>query len=149
MSFLQRCLIPCVVRTLATAQDSCPLHFTRCTQTHLIFTWSLEGPWHIKIKIMEFLPATFKLKNWSPHFLTCFFITLLHILIYNTKHTIQVWPKSNPLWLYSGSEELDLIECLMNYGQRLVTLYRRQGSRPSPWKRNAKKQNGSLRRPYK
>ena len=25
-----------------------------------------------------------------------------------------------------------------------VTLYRRQGSRPSPWKRNAKKQNGCL-----
>ena len=44
---------------------------------------------------------------------------------------------------------LDLTECLMNYGQRFVTLYRRQGSRPSPWKRNAKKQNGSLRRPYK
>ena len=36
---------------------------------------------------------------------------------------------------------LDLIECLMNYGMRFVTLYRRQGSRPSPWKRNAKKQN--------
>ena len=34
---------------------------------------------------------------------------------------------------------LDLIECLMNYGRRFVTLYRRQGSRPSPWKRNAKK----------
>ena len=46
-------------------------------------------------------------------------------------------------------KELDLIECLMNYGQRFVTLYRRQGSRPSPWKRNAKKQNGCLRRPYK
>ena len=27
----------------------------------------------------------------------------------------------------------------MNYGRRSVTLYRRQGSRPSPWKRNAKK----------
>ena len=26
----------------------------------------------------------------------------------------------------------------MNYGQRFVTLYRRQGSRPSPGKRNAK-----------
>ena len=26
----------------------------------------------------------------------------------------------------------------MNYGIRFVTLYRRQGSRPSPWKRNAK-----------
>ena len=44
---------------------------------------------------------------------------------------------------------LDLIECLMNYGLRFVTLYRRQGSRPSPWKRNAKKQNGCLGRPYK
>ena len=30
-----------------------------------------------------------------------------------------------------------------------MTLYRRQGSRSSPWKRNAKKQNGCLRRPYK
>ena len=29
------------------------------------------------------------------------------------------------------------------------TLYRRKGSRPSPWKRYAKKQNGCLRRPYK
>ena len=44
---------------------------------------------------------------------------------------------------------LDLILCLMNYGQRFVTLYRRQGSRPSPRKRNAKKQNGCLRRPHK
>ena len=44
---------------------------------------------------------------------------------------------------------LDLIEYLKNYGWRFVTLYRRQGSRPSPWKRNAKKQNGCLGRPYK
>ena len=44
---------------------------------------------------------------------------------------------------------LDLIECLKNYGQRFMTLYRRQGSRSSPWKRNAKKQNGCLGRPYK
>ena len=35
---------------------------------------------------------------------------------------------------------LDLIESLMNYKRRLVTLHRRQGSRPSPWKRNAKRQ---------
>ena len=33
---------------------------------------------------------------------------------------------------------LDLIECLKNYGWKFVTLYRRQISRPSPWKRNAK-----------
>ena len=32
---------------------------------------------------------------------------------------------------------------------RFMTLYRKQGSRSSPRKSNAKKQNGSLRRPYK
>ena len=44
---------------------------------------------------------------------------------------------------------LDLIECLMNYGWRFMTLYRRQESRPSPRKRNTEKQNASLRRSYK
>ena len=34
---------------------------------------------------------------------------------------------------------LELIECLMNYGWRFVTLYKRQGSRLAPWKRNARK----------
>ena len=33
--------------------------------------------------------------------------------------------------------------------RRFVTLYSRQGSRISPWKRNAKMQNGCLRTPYK
>ena len=42
---------------------------------------------------------------------------------------------------------LDLIEYLIHYGQRFVTLYRRQESRPSPRKRNAKRQNDCLRRP--
>ena len=45
---------------------------------------------------------------------------------------------------------LDLIDRVPdNYGRRFMTLYRRQGSRPSPWKRNAKKQNGCLGKPYK
>ena len=44
---------------------------------------------------------------------------------------------------------LDLRECLKNYGWSFMTLDRRQLSRPSPRKRNAKKQNGCLRRPYK
>ena len=37
---------------------------------------------------------------------------------------------------------LDLIECLMNYGLRFVTLYRRQGARPSP--REKKMQKGKV-----
>ena len=36
----------------------------------------------------------------------------------------------------------------MNYGRRFVTLYRRQGSRPSPRKRNTERPNGCLGRPY-
>ena len=44
---------------------------------------------------------------------------------------------------------LDLIECLKNYRWRFVALYRRQWSRPSPRKRNTKRQNGCLRSPYK
>ena len=44
---------------------------------------------------------------------------------------------------------LDLIGCLKTCGRRFMTLYRRQGSRPSPRKRNAKKQNVCLRRTYK
>ena len=38
----------------------------------------------------------------------------------------------------NGFKGLDLIECLKNYGQRFMTLYRRQKSRPSPTKRKAK-----------
>jgi len=36
-------------------------------------------------------------------------------------------------------KELDLIECLMNYGRRFMTLYRREGARPSPRKKKFKK----------
>ena len=34
---------------------------------------------------------------------------------------------------------LDLMECLKNYGQRFVTLHRRQGSKPSPKIKKCKK----------
>ena len=50
---------------------------------------------------------------------------------------------------FKGLDLIDNSVYQINYGQRFVTLYRRQGSRPSPWIRNAKKQNGCLRRPYK
>ena len=50
---------------------------------------------------------------------------------------------------FKGLDLIDLIKSMMNYRRRFVTLYRRQGSRPSPQKRNAKKQNGCLGRPYK
>ena len=65
------------------------------------------------------------------------------------RYVLNQIPYNYTLEVRSSFKGLDLIEYLMNYGWRFVTLYRRQGSRPSTWKRNAKKQNGCLRRPYK
>ena len=39
----------------------------------------------------------------------------------------------------NGFKGLYLIECLKNYGRRFMTLYRRQGSKPSPRKKKCKK----------
>ena len=45
---------------------------------------------------------------------------------------------------------LDLIDRVPDeLGTEVPDIVRRQGSRPSPRKRNAKKQNGCLGRPYK
>ena len=65
------------------------------------------------------------------------------------KYDLNQIPYDYTVEVRNRCKGLDLIECLMNYGKRFVTLYRRQGSRPSPRKRNARKQNGCLRRPYK
>ena len=49
---------------------------------------------------------------------------------------------------FKGLDVIDRVPDELD-GRRFVTLHRRQGSRPSPWKRNAKQQNGCLGRPYK
>ena len=86
----------------------------------------------------ELLIAKFRLKLKKAGETTRPFRDDLNQIPYN--YTVEVTNRFNGL---------DLIECLKNYGQRFVTLYRRQRSRPSPRKRNAKRQNGCLRRPYK
>ena len=86
----------------------------------------------------ELLVAKFRLKLKKVEKATRSFRYNINQISYNC--TVEVTKR------FMG---LDMIEYLMNYGQRFVTLYRRQGSRPSPRKRNAKKQNGCLRRPYK
>ena len=58
--------------------------------------------------------------------------------------TIQIWPKSNPLQLYSGCDKLiqGVIwqrECLKNYGWRFVTLYKIWWAKPSPRGEKCKK----------
>ena len=86
----------------------------------------------------ELLIAKFRLKLKKVGKTTRLFRYDLNQIPYD--YTVEVRNR------YKG---LDMIECLVNYGWRFVTLYRRQGSRPSPWKRNAKKQNSCLGRPYK
>ena len=65
------------------------------------------------------------------------------------RYDLNLIPYDYTVELTNRFKGLDLTECLKSYGQRFVTLYRRQRLRPFPRKRNAKKQNGSLRRPYK
>ena len=65
------------------------------------------------------------------------------------RYDISKIPSDYTVELTNRFKGFDLIECLKNYEWKFVTLYRRHGSRPSPRKRNAKRQNGCLRRPYK
>ena len=54
------------------------------------------------------------------------------------KYDLNQTPYNYTVEVRNRFKGLDLIECLMNYGWRFMTLYSRQGSRPSPSKRNAK-----------
>ena len=63
------------------------------------------------------------------------------------KYDLNQIPYNYTVEVRNRFKGLDLIECLKHYGWRVVTLYRRQGSRSSPRKRNAKRQKGCLIRP--
>ena len=65
------------------------------------------------------------------------------------RYDLNQIPYDYPVEVRNRFKRLDPIEHLKNYGRRFVTLYRRQGARLYPRKRNAKKQNGWPRRPYK
>ena len=74
----------------------------------------------------ELLIAKFRLKSKEVGKTTRLFRYGLNQIPYN--YAVEVTNRF---------KELDQIECLKNYGWRFVTMYRRQGSRPSPRKRNA------------
>ena len=91
----------------------------------------------------EFLITKFKLKFKKVGKTTRPFRYDLNQIPYD--YTVEVRNRFKGLDLINRFKGLGL----MNYGWRFMTLNTRQGSRPSPWKRNAKKQNGCLGRPYK
>ena len=64
------------------------------------------------------------------------------------RYDLNQIPNDYTVEVRNGFKGLDLVDRVPD-GQRFVTLYRRQESRPSPRKGNEKEQNGCLRRPYK
>ena len=67
------------------------------------------------------------------------------------RHDLNQIPYDYTVEVRNIFKGLDLIDGVPDelHGMKFMTLYRRQRSRPSPWKRNAKKQTGCLGRPYK
>ena len=116
----------------------------------------------IRLIIYSLQPKTEKLhtvsKNWpgadcgSDHeFLIAKFRLKLKKVgktIWPFRYDLNQIPYDYTVEVRNRFKGLDLIECLMNYGWRFGTLYRRRDP-PSPRKKNAKKENGCLRRPYK
>ena len=58
------------------------------------------------------------------------------------RYDLNQSPYYNTVEMTNRVKGLDLTECLKNYGQRFMTLYRRQGSRLSPPKKKCKKAKG-------
>ena len=87
----------------------------------------------------EILIAKFRLKLKKVRKTTRPFRDDLNQFSYN--YTVEVRNRFNGLDLIDREPD--------ELWTEVRDLYRRQGSRPSPWKRNAKRQNGCLRRPYK
>ena len=55
------------------------------------------------------------------------------------RHDLNQIPYEYTVEVKNKFKGLDLIEYLMNYEHRFMTLNRRRGSRPSSWKRKVKK----------
>ena len=68
------------------------------------------------------------------------------------REAIQVWPKSNPLWLYSGSDRFKGLDLIDGVPEELWTdvcdTVQAAGINTIPNKKKCKKANGCLRRPY-
>ena len=117
-------------------------------------------PIEMKCKKAKWLPGEFLLKDqllflWeSPYVLFVVFplVLLIFVLSFDFcsfdyyvscgvkvgkttspfRHDLNQIPYDYTVEVRNRFKGLDLTECLMNYGLRFMTLYRRQGSRPSP-----------------
>ena len=154
MSSLNCCFLTCIQISQETGQVawySCLLkNFPQVVVIHTVKGFVIVNK--AEIDVFLELPCFFhdpadvgKLISGSSDFSK----TSLNIWKFTVHILLNQIPYDYTVEVRNKFKGLDLIECLMNYGMRLMTLYRRQGSRPFSWIRNAKKQNGCLGRPYK
>ena len=66
-----------------------------------------------------------------------------------SKYDLNQTPYDYTVKVTNRFNRLDLIECLKNYGQKFITLYRRRWPKSSHRKRNARRQNVCLRKEKK
>ena len=123
--------LPAVQGTLKSLLQHYPSQ-TSILQRLAFFTVQLSHPYMTTGKTLALTRRTFVGKV-----MFLLFNMLSRLVI--TFHDLNQIPYDYTVEVRNRFKGLDLIECLMNYGQRFVTLYRRQESRPSPRKRNAKK----------
>ena len=138
-------------------------HFpiTQETAVHMDITkWSIPKPdwlYCLQLKMEKFCTVS-KNKTWSWLWLTLWApYCEIQTKLKKTGKTTSPFRYDLNKILYDYTVEvrnrfkgLDLVDrVLKNYEQRFITLYRRQWPKPSQRKRNARRQNGCLRRLYK
>ena len=144
-----------------TGHSKCPVPTTQETTLHMDITrWSiLKSDWLFSLQLkMEKLYTGSKnktgswlwLRVWTPYWK--FMLKLKRVekttrpFRYDPNHILYDYTVE----MTNRFKGLDLIDrAPEELGRRFVTLYRRQGSRTSPRKRNAKRWNGCLRRPFR
>ena len=126
-----------------TGHSKHPLPTTQEKTLHMNITrWSTpKSDWLYSLQPkMEKLYTVSKNKTGGSHLIAKFRLKLKKVGKTSRpfRYDLNQTPYDYTVEVRNRYKGLDLLECLKNYRRRFVTLYRRQGSRPSPRKRNTK-----------
>jgi len=132
-----------------------PLPTTQETALHMDITrWSIpKSDWlySLQPKMEKLYTVSEKktgswlwLRSWTPYSKFRLKWKKVGKTIRPFRYDLNQIPYNYTVEVTNRFKGLDLMQCLKNYGWRFMTLYRRQWSRPSPRKRNAKKKKKKL-----
>ena len=147
----------CQENTLVTTTHSLPT--TQENTLHMNITrWStLKSDWlyslHPKMELYTVSKnktgSWLWLRSWTPYCQIQLKLKKVGKTTRAFRYDLNQIPYNCTVEVTNRYKGLDLIEHLKTYGWKFMTLYRRQWSRPSPRKRNVKRQNGCLKSPEK